>query len=275
MAKINLANLPKRLARQFIALLLLVFCLHAEETKKVISDNSFLIEEAYNQEYRVVQHIFTFQRDFQSRAWTSSFTQEWPAFGPKHQLSYSLALSWSAEAHPGLAAGPYFLNYRYQLVGNKHLAVSPRLSMVIPGRAVAGLSPGLGWQANLPASMTLGQRFVCHLNLGSSWFPGADNGTQKLPLLQFNYGAGIIYLLSETFNLMLEAVGTRGERLLAAQSSAGKEWQSDFFLNPGARLAFNFRSGMQIVCGLALPLELVDSSWNAGAFLYLSIEHGY
>jgi hypothetical protein len=256
--------------------MLLPFILPAAETQKAISDNSFLIEEAYNQETRVVQHIFTFQRDFQSHDWFASFTQEWPAFGPLHQLSYTLGLAWAHEGQPKLAAGPYFLNYRYQLVYNDRVAVSPRLSLAIPGRAVAGMTTGIGWQANIPASITLGRRFVCHLNLGGTWFPAADNGARKLALLQFNYGASVIYLLSGTFNLMLEAAGTRGERLLAAvQSPAGKEWQSDFFLNPGARLAFNFRTGMQIVCGMALPLEVVDARWHAGAFLYFSIEHGY
>src|SRR5690348_18415661 len=55
-----------------------------------IQDNSFLIEEAYNQDRGVVQHISTFQRS--GDAWTYSFTQEWPVGGIRNQLSYSLAL---------------------------------------------------------------------------------------------------------------------------------------------------------------------------------------
>jgi len=249
-------------------------CLRGEEAEKAISDNSFLIEEAYNQERRVVQHIFTFQLDFQSRDWVAGFTQEWPAWGPKHQLSYTLLLDRAAGSQPRLAAGPYFLNYRYQLVYNDRVAVSPRLSL--PGRRVDGLTSGMGWQANLPASISLGRLFVCHLNLGGTWFPAAGNGAGKVSLLQVNYGASLICLLSGNFNLMLEAAGARSERLLpASESPGGKEWQSDLFLNPGARLAFNFKSGMQIVCGLAVPLELVGSECNPGAFLYLSIEHPY
>ena len=57
-----------------------------------IQDNSFLVEEAYNQERGVVQHISTFSRMWNSRDWTYSFTQEWP--GPRnwrHQFSYTLA----------------------------------------------------------------------------------------------------------------------------------------------------------------------------------------
>src|SRR5215212_4686556 len=55
-----------------------------------IQDNSFLIEEAYNQERGVVQHISTFARPRAGNAWTYSFTQEWPLGGIQHQLSYTL-----------------------------------------------------------------------------------------------------------------------------------------------------------------------------------------
>src|SRR5215475_6685724 len=44
-----------------------------------IQDNSFLIEEAYNQERHVVQHISTFSRMWNSKDWNYTFTQEWPA----------------------------------------------------------------------------------------------------------------------------------------------------------------------------------------------------
>ena len=56
--------------------------LSAADAPRRISDNSFLIEEAYNQERRVVQHIFTFMYDYLNHSWNASFSQEWPAFGP-------------------------------------------------------------------------------------------------------------------------------------------------------------------------------------------------
>ena len=43
-----------------------------------IQDNSFLVEEAYNQEFGVVQHISSFTRFWDSKDWNYSFTQEWP-----------------------------------------------------------------------------------------------------------------------------------------------------------------------------------------------------
>ena len=45
-----------------------------------IQDNSFLIEEAYNQGRGVVQHIGTYVRSGHAGNWASSFTQEWPDF---------------------------------------------------------------------------------------------------------------------------------------------------------------------------------------------------
>lgn len=43
-----------------------------------IQDNSFLVEEAYNQNFGVVQHISSFTRFWNSKDWNYSFTQEWP-----------------------------------------------------------------------------------------------------------------------------------------------------------------------------------------------------
>src|SRR5881227_257406 len=82
------------------------FADHVEPMK--IQDNSFLVEEAYNQDPRVVQHITTMTRDAQHH-WTGTFTQEWPMGGIRNQISYTLPLDSSSDA---------LVNYRYQLLGN-------------------------------------------------------------------------------------------------------------------------------------------------------------
>src|SRR5919204_1011680 len=83
-----------------------------------IQDNSFLLEEAYNQEFGVVQHIQSFARDWQTHEWTYTFTQEWPVdLAPRHQLSYTVPLV-HGSAGSGTGVGDVAINYRYQLVGN-------------------------------------------------------------------------------------------------------------------------------------------------------------
>ena len=59
--------------------------------ERAIEDNSFFIEEAYNQEDRVVQHIANWSYFSTPRkAFELIFTQEWPVFGQEHQFSYTL-----------------------------------------------------------------------------------------------------------------------------------------------------------------------------------------
>lgn len=122
----------------------------------VIQDNSFLVEEAYNQERGVVQHISTFSRLWNSKDWVYTFTQEWPMPGDaRHQLSYTLVGAHAgAFEGSGAGLGDFILNYRYQLVGNgdTRTAFSPRVSMLLPsGDEAKGRGFGAkGVQVNLP-----------------------------------------------------------------------------------------------------------------------------
>ena len=125
-----------------------------------IQDNSFLLEEAYNQEPGVVQHINTFTRFDDSDDWVYTFTQEWPAPSLRHQLSATFPyrrLTGIGDDESGL--GDVALNYRYQLLGSGEDAVafSPRLSLLLPtGDEDRGLGAGaLGYQVNLPLSVVL------------------------------------------------------------------------------------------------------------------------
>jgi hypothetical protein len=83
-----------------------------------IQDNSFLLEEAYNQEEGVVQHVNAFQR-MRGGEWIASFTQEWPVPRQAHQFSYTIPYQRVAvdnDERSGLS--DIALNYRYQLAGS-------------------------------------------------------------------------------------------------------------------------------------------------------------
>src|SRR5262245_2354844 len=88
----------------------------APEEEPEISDNSFLVEEAYNQEYGVVQHAQTFSRFFDSKDFEYTFTQEWPFDpDPRHQFSYTIAGLNPGDPSSGFGIGDIALNYRYQV----------------------------------------------------------------------------------------------------------------------------------------------------------------
>lgn len=265
--------------KKWLAILILVSILalsfgrdlRAEGAKK-IQDNSFLIEEAYNQEDGVVQHIQSFQI-MDPGAWTYTFTQEWPAPTQKHQLSYTVPVVRLDELGAVAGWGDLLLNYRYQAVLNGPTAFSPRLSLLVPtGDVRAGRGNGaLGVQANLPLSVELGDHFVSHWNLGMTWVPeGRESDGDRVSLTSGNYGGSLIWLAHENFNLMLEAAGTAAATLWPGGEV---EQTNTFYLSPGMRFAINFDSGLQIVPGLALPIGIGPSSGEYGALFYLSFEH--
>jgi len=244
-----------------------------------IQDNSFLVEEAYNQNFGVVQHISSFTRFFDSKDWNYTFTQEWPAPGDeRHQLSYTL-VGLHAGAFPGsgVGIGDVFLNYRYQLVGSgeTRVAFSPRLSLIFPtGDSTVGRGSGsFGLQTNLPLSVVLGRKLVSHWNAGATFFPHAQDASgDRAATAGYNFGQSFIWLTNARFNVMLETVFARSQTVV---SSDHTEWTSSLFLSPGIRWAYNFKNGLQIVPGIGVPLGVGPSAGERAILLYLSFEHPF
>jgi hypothetical protein len=71
---------------------------------------------------------------------------------------------------------------------------------------------------------------------------------------------------------LLETVFNRSQQVTAPKTT---EWTSDLLLSPGIRWAYNFKNGLQIVPGIAVPFGLGPSNGEKGIFLYLSFEHPY
>lgn len=244
----------------------------SEEVKK-IEDNSFLLEEAYNQEDGVIQHISAYQYIKKTKTWGFTFTQEWPVPKQAHQLSYTIPVLHFGEDGSQTGMGDIALNYRYQLIRKDGLAVSPRFSMLFPtGDYKRGMgTDATGYQVNLPISVELGDRWVTHWNAGMTFIPDAKAVTgEEGDIAGYNAGASLILLASETFNLMTEAAWNSMQSVNADGSRSREE---TFFINPGVRGAINYKSGLQVVPGLAFPVGIGASHGEYGVFLYLSFEH--
>jgi len=247
----------------------------AAQEPEPLEDNSFLIEEAYNQAPGVVQEISNFVRASGGSDWIYTLTQEWPLGGVRHQLSYTIPL----EHHGDLETtglGDVLLNYRFQAAGadGGWVYLAPRLSAVLPtGRARSGRGSGsLGVQVNLPVTLALSPRFSTHWNAGATLLPSAENLLgDRATAASFNAGASAIWLVRPLFNLMLEAVWLRESDVVGRGAT---ERASSAFLNPGFRWGFNCRGGLQIVTGLAYTVSLTDRDPDA-LFLYLSFEHPF
>lgn len=260
-----------------ILLLVLISSAAAQQNQpRAIQDNSFLVEEAYNQEAGVIQHISTFTRLWASRDWAYTFTQEWPVPShERHQLSYTLAYSDPGAYRGGAGIGDTYINYRYQLVGNgeSRVAISPRVSLLIAsgdarfGRGVGGS----GVQFALPMSVALSRRFVTHTNIGLTVVPRASNADRDVAATtSLNAGQSFIWLATSRVNLLAELVWNRNQGVIAPGRTAST---STVLLNPGIRWAHRFANELEIVPGIGIPVGIGPSAGERGVFLYLSFEH--
>jgi hypothetical protein len=262
---------PSSVAPRAMTALLLVgagHCFSADAKRPVegIADNSFLVEEAYNQEAGVVQHIFTGyynvtrRRGPDDRNWDMAFTQEWPVFSQTHQFSYTIPSSFlNAGGWRENGIGDVLLNYRWQAFFKEDTltALAPRLSLVLPtGNEHRGLGEGsLGFQWNLPFSTAIGDNWFVHLNGGG---------------YHHNIGASAIYAINTEWHLMLESVAN-WEQVATARTP--RRYQSSTLLAPGLRKAFNYKNGSQLVLGCSAPIGIGGHAPDYGAFLYVSFEH--
>ena len=204
-------------ARVLILARLLVLALRADAASPPpppdepfrIADNSFLVEEAFNQEARRLPEHLRRSADVGGQ-WASTFTQEWPVASEKHQLSYTLVgcrrRRWRRVR--GYAA-------ELSLPGARGGAGAPRVLAARQPRAADrqrqdGRGNGsYGLQVNLPFSKRSGG-FYLHGNAGFTWLPdaqasGGTDGAHVSETSPFVAGSAI-YRLRPMLNLMLEHV---------------------------------------------------------------------
>lgn len=235
-----------------------------------ILDNSFLVEEAFNQPANVFQNIFGLVRT--SGSWEAAFTQEWPVGGQTHQFSFTMPLTVAGPGHRGL--GDVLINYRFQAMMEKggRPAFSPRLSLILPtGSQARELGAGAaGLQINLPFSRQAADWYF-HWNAGFTWLPGVEPFEREgagVTLTSPHLAASAIWRARPLVHLMLESV-LAWEASVAETNGTMRE--RAWTVSPGVRAGWNLRD-RQLVLGLAAPTTVTAGNRDAGVFLYLSYE---
>ena len=241
-----------------------------------ITDNSFFVEEAFNQDPGIFQNILGVLRD-EGGGWFMGFTQEWPAPSKRHQLSYSLSLA-SVGSETG--AGDVLVHYRYQVIEEDPgvPAVSPRLSLILPvGDERRGLGTGgWGWQFNLPVSKQVGDYYF-HGNAGFTWLPGVSTDrfqsggllpAEDVSLASPFVGGSVVYRVRPMFNVLMEAVVDWQEEVVGPGLT---DRGTVVILSPGVRGGWTWRF-RQVVLGAAVPFTRHHGETSVGVFGYFSYE---
>lgn len=229
-----------------------------------IMDNSFLVEEAYNQEAGIFQNIFLFQRAKSGGGWSVEFTQEWPVGSQRHQLSFTLPFDFESGS-----VGNVLLNYRLQsrMENESGPAIAPRLSVILP---TGDDLLEYGAQLNVPVSRQFGDVMLT-ANLGAT-MERHDYSLESVQLLSPHLAGSLIFRALPLFHLMVETVMTSEQTppAVCCDTDRVKTW----IVSPGARGAFNF-GDHQLAYGAAVPLVISQSKsapYETSLVLYLSYE---
>jgi DtxR family Mn-dependent transcriptional regulator len=222
-----------------------------------ITDNSFLVEEAFNQEPGIVQNIFNVRAA--EGEWLSTFTQEWPVVSQTHQFSYTVAFG-SVGGGAGLADTA--LHYRLQLTMERPgvPAISPRVSVLLAtGDDRRGLSAGTtGYEVNIPVSKQFGDLYL-HGNAGWVHYPESDYAAPKIAV------SGI-WRARPMINVMFETV--------AEFVDTGQSREVSTTISPGLRGGWNVGAAQAIV-GVAAPVQFASGDAQASVFAYFSYERPF
>jgi hypothetical protein len=247
-------------------------------------DNSFLVEEAYNQDRGEVQHTLNavYSNDFKRRGWSFNFEQEWWLFSEDHQVAFSIPffhLREEGERQRGV--GDIEIEYRYQLTkeGPNIPAVAPGFSLILPtGNRDKGTGNGVvGYEWNIAASKKVASRLALHTNLGLTYLPKVrarlDDDQRLSPkrsLVSYDVGASAVFALSSDIHMLLEWVGEFEEEI---NDKGKKERDFKAVISPGIRTAVINKDDLQTVLGVGIPIGVNGPADNYGVFLYFSIEH--
>ncbi|MFA6456000.1 MAG: transporter [Bacteroidota bacterium] len=250
-------------------MLFLPSIVYSQEFTKAIEDNSFFIEEAYNQEEGVIQHIFNGTIISPENEWESSFTEEWPLLSQLHQLSVTIPYHFSTLTNtPSNSIGDVQINYRYEVLNEKGLAIAPRGTIILPtGNPSKHSGYGkTGFQFNLPVSKRFSNEFVMHYNAGWTYIPNVRWKSGSAAFSEYIFGASAIYLANPHFNLLTE--------ILFRSSGTTFDRSNELIISPGVRWAIDI-GDLQIVPGFAYSVYFIEGSEIRGFFFYLSFEHSY
>lgn len=231
-----------------------------------MTDNSFLIEEAFNQEPGVVQTTLTFLTG--DEEWGLALSQEWPLGTQTHQFGYTIP--YESGGSPAIA--DLYLHYRYQALTEtaRRPAFSPRLSLILPTTRKEDESGqgNPGWEVNLPLSKQFGD-FYTHVNVGGTGRPGVDTpGGEEVHLLTPWLGGSVIWRARPFLHLLLESLAEFEETVSGPDTT---DREVVWVLSPGLRAGRDFGRS-QLVAGIAVPIGLTRAATDAALLVYLSYE---
>lgn len=237
-----------------------------------IEDNSFLLDEAYNQDIDMYQTILRHQNQLVSDETESTFEFEVPMTA-EHQLSIEIPLF---KEHRSFETKPGDTLLLWQIVTSNNVKSRSvdRLGFVVPTGDVdqeTGYGvPGVQYLKAL--SIELGRNWQNHWNFQYQLQPnGKAGGTEVTQNVHIGtLGSSVAYYINDHCDFLFETMYKHRKR----PRFGGKiRSLNELYLNPGFRFEKRLEwNQTKMVPGISLPIEVLNERTDFGFMLYLSFE---
>lgn len=249
-----------------------------------IEDNSLFIDEALNQGPGSLQFVSTLLIEQNSIEY--QFETEIPLAGEKHQLSFTIPVTLRSFRIPPLPGNKFFkkvgdfqISYRPLLLGkDKWCLLAPSFTLILPGDFDLLSANGCGGEIKIAATKRIERNVTTHLNFGGAWIakrtangdPDFNANVSIQSKQSASVGAGLVWAVTRSFNLMLEQVYTGS---IDRVSSLSKPYD-EMTISPAMRFALNIGKH-QLVPAIGFPMNFSGMAFQGcSPLIYLSFETG-
>lgn len=210
-----------------------------------LSNNSFLLEEAWPADSAVNQHAVSYA----DRQWSYTWAQEFAAPDRPHRFGWSASLQSDGSTSK---LGDLSLDYVWQGRGTHgdRFSVAPHVSFVTP---LQGGDQRGAMIATYPLSVLHSARTATHWNVRGVW-TAADEES-----IEISVAAGLVRLVGDRMAAVLESELRPFSREVTI--SAGARWRADRFARAG------------IVPGIAIPVTISAHDRSASLVFHVMFEH--
>ena len=197
-------------------------------------DNSFFLEEAFNQPIGVVQFV----QDYNTLTNEFTHTGELPLGQKDHQFSYLVGQDQNIDP---------VLSYRFQSISEPSVYLAHRFGVIVPLE-----NERYGFEFKQAFTYVLNDRWMAHWNFGY----------HRVFFNSYNAGSSLVYYAQDKLNFLVEGYVETNDK-----------YETNYIINPGLRYALNLEwQETQIVPGMSFPISFNKDQVEMGVLFYLSIE---
>jgi len=240
-----------------------------------LQDDEFLVETAYLQDESDFLHRFTFARSGH-RTWSSVFTEEITLGNEKQNLVFLIPAHLAGTGtQKSRGFGDAEIEYSYGLYGNSssRVTISPGIGLSLPIGSVRKElgSGGTGLSFKLPVSVAITDRFASNSIVEFCYTKSARNSDdERANTTGYAVGQSFVWFAKPKLNFFVEALWERSQEVTGPGSTVNNH---SFLVSPAVRWAYEFKSGLTVSPGVAIPIGLGPSRGENNIVFYIAFSH--